>query len=148
MKITEEYLRVQGFSQRADIWLKYDDEPSYYIQIREIPESDGFRLEVHRYKTKEFGTYGDNATPDNDGCLFLGYVTTTEEMETIIKACGIRTDWRKKMPFSVKRTDGKFKLYQYFEGKNVYAGFETNVYDEAMAEMKRRNKEFTTKIAE
>lgn len=148
MKITEDYLRSQGFSQKADIWMKYDEKPSYYIQIREIPESDGYRLEVQRFKTKDFGTYGVNVTPDNDGCVFLGYITTTEEMETIIKVCGIRTDWRKKMPFSVKRMKTTFRLYQHYEGKNVFTGFETTDYNTAMAEMRKRNKEFTTKIDE
>lgn len=148
MKITSDYLIAQGFKKQDDLWLNFDEPSTFYIQIREAPGSDGFRLEIQRFKTKEFDVYGVNITPDNDGCLFMGYVTTIEEMETIIKACGIRTDWRTKIPFSVKRSGGKFKLYQYFEGKNVYAGYETNVYDEAMAEMKRRNKEFATKIEE
>lgn len=148
MKITSDYLIAQGFKKQDDLWLNFDEPSTFYMQIREAPGSDGFRLEIQRFKTKEFGVYGVNITPDNNGCLFMGYVTTIEEMETIIKACGItikpvkvqQSKWRKRYPHYLV-TCKRFKVYVMYENENLYTGFETDDYNEAMEEINRRNKE-------
>ena len=153
MKITNDYLIAQGFKKQDDLWLNFDEGPKFYIQIRKAPGSDGFRLEIQRFKTKEFGVYGVNITPDNDGCLFMGYVTTIEEMETIIKACGIKTtpkdkrkatNWRKRFPHFLVRCK-RFKVFVMYEDEALFTGFETDDYNEAMEEINRRNKELILK---
>ena len=148
MKITEDYLKASGFILVCGGFSKSHTNPTWNVSIRPTVDDASWQISVFKAATQTFGTHDDNPTPDSDNRWFMGCVTETEQIESAIKLCGIHTDWREKIPFSVKRSGGKFKLYQYEEGKNLFTGFETTDYNTAMAEMRRRNNEFTTKIDE
>ena len=148
MKITEDYLMASGYLTVSGTFSKSSANPKWNVSIRRTEGDDSWQLSVFKAATQTFGTHDDNPTPDTDNRWFMGCVTETEQIESAVKLCGIHTAWREKIPFSIVRSGGKFKLYQYEEGKNLSTEFETTDYNTAMAEMKRRNNEFTTKIDE
>jgi hypothetical protein len=148
MKITEDYLIASGFHRFCGGFSKSHKNPTWNVSIRPTVGDASWQLSCFVCSTKEFGIYEDNPAPDTNCQSVLGCVTDIEQIEQAMKFCGIHTAWREKIPFSIVRSGGKFKLHQYEDGKNLFTGFETTDYNTAMAEMKRRNIEFTTKNEE
>lgn len=148
MKITEDYLKAQGFGVAIGMFIRSFTNPNMMIHIRKTQDDESWQLSVFKEATQTYGTYEGNQQPDNNHQSFEGCVTDIEQIETAMKLCGIRIDWRERIPYFISRTKSTFKLYQNYEGKDIFTGFETVDYNTAMAEMKRRNKEFTIKIEE
>lgn len=150
MEITEEYLRLNGYRWALNMFIKSNAKPNWTITIRRTENDNSWQLDVFNCPTKNFGVYEGNKAPDSNYQSFRGCVTDIEQIEVAKKLCGItdKINWRERMPFLVKRTKKTFRLFQYFDGKDVFTGYETPDYNTAMAEMRKRNVEFTTKIEE
>ena len=144
MEITEDYLKVQGFKNwNKDEWFKPFKE-DWHISIRPTPGNDSWQVSVFKRPTEAYGKRSEDLANDNNAMSFTGCITTIEQLDLAKRACGIKDkiNWRAQIPFSIKRTKRTFKLYQYFDGKDIFTGYETPDYNTAMAEMRRRNVEF------
>lgn len=156
MKITKDYLIAQGFEEKFvdyRFWMKYDQPMTFTISLRETVDGEGYQLNVFKRKTDEFGKLFENFSNDDNSRHFMGHVTETEEMETIIMACGIEmkpakpakvSKWRKRFPYFLVRNK-QFKVFVMYENEALFTGFETDNYNEVMAEINRRNKEHIRK---
>ena len=156
MKITNDYLIAQGFTEHnmsGKFWMKYDQPMTYNIRIRETVEGEGHQVSILKIKTKVYGKLDINVTNDDNTRYFVGHVVDVEELEAIIKACGIEmkeqkpakvSKWRKKYPYFLVRSK-QFKVFVMYENEALFTGFETDDYNEAMAEINCRNKEHNRK---
>ena len=140
MEISEDYLQANDFRMVCGHYTK-NGAAKCNVQVRRTVGDNSWQVSVFKPSTKEFGKYEDLPSADSDSLWVMGCITTVEELEAAMKLIGFKdkTNWREKMPFSVKRTKRTFKVMQHINGKDTFTGYETNDYNAAMAEMKRLN---------
>ena len=116
MKITNDYLTAQGFTEHnvsGKFWMKYDQPMTYNIRVRKTVKGEGHQVSIMKMKSKEYGKWDINVANDNNSRYFVGHVVDVEELETIIKACGVEmkpakttkvSKWRKRFPYFLVRS--------------------------------------------
>lgn len=146
MKITEDYLIQHGFKKLDNFFLKVQ-ENVWNISIRPTVGNESWQLSVFKCSTEQYGKLEGNLCADNNSMSFLGTVTTAEQIQNAIIACGIekKPNWRKRFPFFLVRGK-KMQVYQWIGEEAIFTGFETDDYNAAMAEVNRKNKEHIRNI--
>lgn len=140
MEITIDYLKAQGFKNwNKDEWFKPFKE-DWHISIRPTPGNDSWQVSVFKRPTETYGKRSEDLANDNNAMSFTGCVTKVEQIEDAMVACGLkeRPNWRERFPFFLVRGK-KFQVYQWQGDEAIWTGYETTDYNQAMAEIKRRN---------
>ena len=138
MKITVDYLTEHGFKDCGGFFMK--TEKTSHISIRPTKGNDSWQISVFRQSTETYEKFDESMPQDNNSMSFIGCVTEVEQIKDAMVACGVakKTDWRKRFPFFLVRGN-KFQVHQWLGDETIWTGYETTDYNQAMAEIKRRN---------
>lgn len=140
MKITEEFLERQGFKNlNENEWFLQIGGASH-VRLRPTVGNDSWQINAFKDSTEKYGRNKDELPRDDNTKMFVGDITDTEQLKDVMIACGLteRPNWRERFPFFLVRGK-KLQVYQWQGDEAIWTGYETTDYNQAMAEIKRRN---------